>query len=350
MLEKYARTDAAHKASVGHFWGNILRAAETTPHQLEIVRGASGINHPVIGIGIDAQRKRLIVLTKEVNARAASLVQADIQLANPEMKVIVVRPVPVSIPSAYNAALRSGEDFKCVGDNVQEMWKHAVSVSPLDLVSAWEDAEHPRVAVTMVTALLESDSFDIQTDSKPQKIRTPSKSMKFLERIALQNPTQGDRDLGICPMPLYEFPVKDLSRLRDTEDVEHAKKVLIEQNSLQFFFPAPDMVALGLVDRMNPATTQMLIRSVRSVAGLGHPLGPAEIVRDHGSIGKIIDELQTRKLIVEGEVGLELSIEGHTVRQKVKFKPRESIISKLINRVSIRINLTELLSIGKKKN
>jgi hypothetical protein len=50
--------------------------------------------------------------------------------------------------------------------------------------------------------------------------------------------------------------------------------------------------------------------------------------------------------LVEGEIGYELTAEGQQQRAIVRFKPREALISKIINRISVKINLKSIVKIG----
>jgi hypothetical protein len=50
----------------------ILRAAETTPVEASEIRGASGLAHPVIAVGTDDIRRRLIVISGEADGALAS--------------------------------------------------------------------------------------------------------------------------------------------------------------------------------------------------------------------------------------------------------------------------------------
>jgi len=45
-------------------------------------------------------------------------------------------------------------------------------------------------------------------------------------------------------------------------------------------------------------------------------------------------------------LGYELTAEGEQQRSIVRFKPREGLISKLINRVSVKVNLKNIIKIG----
>ncbi len=77
----------------------------------------------------------------------------------------------------------------------------------------------------------------------------------------------------------------------------------------------------------------------------GHPYAKPEITHE-GSLLKIIDELQERNLVVEGESTFELSEKGTTIRQTVKYKPREGLVSKIVNRFKINIDLKSIFGIG----
>ena len=57
--------------------------------------------------------------------------------------------------------------------------------------------------------------------------------------------------------------------------------------------------------------------------------------------------LNENKLIVEGEMGLEISPAGEKLRANLRFKPREGLISKLLRNfnmdVKVHLTLKDLL-------
>ena len=53
---------------------------------------------------------------------------------------------------------------------------------------------------------------------------------------------------------------------------------------------------------------------------------------------QMIDELQEKGLLVEGEAGFELTEAGQSVRGVVKFRPREGFISKLLQRLNVTVS------------
>jgi hypothetical protein len=60
----------------------------------------------------------------------------------------------------------------------------------------------------------------------------------------------------------------------------------------------------------------------------------------------MIDVLRERNLLVDGEIGFELTPEGESIRRTIRFKPREGLLSKIINRFSFNIDLKDLFRSG----
>ena len=56
-------------------------------------------------------------------------------------------------------------------------------------------------------------------------------------------------------------------------------------------------------------------------------------------VGKVIEELQQAGYVAEGEVELTLTPQGQEARTKVKFKPREGFLSKLLASLKPIINI-----------
>src|SRR3954471_1358263 len=73
------------------FWNNFIRAVEAEPQAASVIAGASGINHPIIALGLDRGRQRLIIISGAESTQAASFAQADLQTVFKAIQVIVVR-------------------------------------------------------------------------------------------------------------------------------------------------------------------------------------------------------------------------------------------------------------------
>src|SRR5215831_7410860 len=79
------------------FWDGVLRVAGTEPRTAKEIGGASGVRHGALAIGVDDTEKRIVVISAEGEAYGAALAQADIQSATLDYRVIVVRPLIVSV-------------------------------------------------------------------------------------------------------------------------------------------------------------------------------------------------------------------------------------------------------------
>ncbi len=118
-----------------------------------------------------------------------------------------------------------------------------------------------------------------------------------------------------------------------------ARELLGEHDVLQYFFPAPDQLALGIIERASASPTD-IVDQIALAPSLGHPLGEMELVARGTSLPEIMDALKERGFVVDGEIAQELTAEGESRRASVRFTPKEGVISKLINRVSITIDIS----------
>src|SRR5262249_30071310 len=97
--------------------------------------------------------------------------------------------------------------------------------------------------------------------------------------------------------------------------------------------------ALGLIDRA-PTRPDELVERIRTAPALGHPLGSMELVAPQTQLTDVLDALKDRGLIVEGEVEQELTPDGESRRATVRFSPKEGVLSKVLNRVTVSVDLT----------
>ena len=79
------------------FWRSVLKAVEVEPRSAMSIQGASGFSHPVVAVGINEPRRRVILISGESDARSAALAYGDIQAAMPSLKVMIARPVAVNL-------------------------------------------------------------------------------------------------------------------------------------------------------------------------------------------------------------------------------------------------------------
>jgi hypothetical protein len=101
----------------------------------------------------------------------------------------------------------------------------------------------------------------------------------------------------------------------------------------QYFFPAPDHLALALIDRWRFATIPQVVDQMVRAPDVGHPFGPPELVGDYESFTDLIQELQQIGLVATIDGHLEITESGRAVRAVVQMQPREALASKLLNRM-----------------
>ncbi len=148
-----------------------------------------------------------------------------------------------------------------------------------------------------------------------------------------------DRQNGICPLPLYELTESDWELFlsgRRIDDVEERLKGL---GIFQYFFPPPDQIALGFADR-NSAPIRTIASAIELAPAMGHPLAESELV--HGLVDPlgIVEQLVDQGLLVEGEIGYEVTEDGTRQRTTVRFRPREGLISKILQRFNVKFEAT----------
>jgi hypothetical protein len=341
-----------------------MRAVEFEPRETTSVRGASGIQHPTIAVGVDEDRRRLIIISGNLDAYSASLAQSDIQANIPSVQVIMARPIAVNLPGLANTISgllgRSSMKLDELGEYLSRLSEY-LSASTKFLPNQEEEARRwfkPISEIINTAAPLNATAQILEIMGQLGKIRVETIEERSqasttenpvstkqvvlnLERLMSTDPTEGDRQLGICGVPLYGFSLSEVEIIQRGTDIEVIKDLLRRHDLLQYFFPAPDQLALGLVDRGATKVSE-LIDHLTQAPALGHPFGPPEIVPPATSFTKVIDTLKERKLLTEGEIGLEITPEGQSIRATVRFKPREGLLSKLINRFSFNIDLKDL--------
>lgn len=262
------------------FWRGIIRAAQAEPLEASDIQGASGFRHKVEAIGLDKSRHRLVIVSSESNARAAAFAQADLQSVFKSVQVIAVRRL---ISKSY----QSGNGEEKEGDSTLRG-----------------------------KGLSEGAKIDF--------------SMEELKA-------------GVCVVSIEEFLPDEIESICGVGDLEEIQGILRRHNILQYFFPAPDYMALGLIESGRMRFLPQLIDQLVRMPDLGHPFGPTELVPTLYSFTQMVKELQNLDLVKEGELGLEITDEGLKARSAVRGRPREGLLFKTLNQISASLYLKALL-------
>jgi hypothetical protein len=161
----------------------------------------------------------------------------------------------------------------------------------------------------------------------------PLASLRHIDNL------ETDRKNGICPLPLYEFSQNDWDLLAGGGHIDDVKQRLKSLGIFQYFFPAADQLALGLAERQLSGTRE-IIEMVERAPKLGHPFGDLELVKDRSSLPRMLEELKESGYIAEGEHGVEITPEGGVIRSTIKFRPRESVFQRVLNRLSMNVSVS----------
>lgn len=332
-----------------HFLPSLLRAAGTKPRDVTTVRGSSGVAHEFLAMGTDDDRGRLVLVSEVGDARSAALAQADVQAALSDLKVIVVRPILVSVgraieilASSVGAPVLTGDYIASLpstvrGDTQEEMdaaWLPLLGPS-LEAVGGWVQNARGMEAFRVRPHL-------IQAVEQLAKIRFRQDGDSFsIDLTGVLSDPDGidDTQLGICGVPVYEMTSEELETIHVGTDRDAIEGILSAHGVLQFFFPPADSMALGFIDRSAGSQTQ-IIEMVRESPSVGHPHGSLDLVPTGTALTEMIDALTERGLVIEGEIGHELTPDGEAARAAVRFKAREGLISKLVNRFNVKLDIT----------
>jgi hypothetical protein len=84
-----------------------------------------------------------------------------------------------------------------------------------------------------------------------------------------------------------------------------------------------------------------VLDTVHRAPHLGYPFGNPKLVGLR-HLDQVLGDLQQRGMVTEGSVGLEITHDGKKVRYEVTFKPREGVLSRLLNRISVTLSLKDL--------
>lgn len=328
----------------GDIWPAFGRAIGAEPREHKIIRGASGLDHAIEGIAVDDKGKRLIIVSAEPNPRTAAMVQVDIQATMPDVHVLMARPIAFDIGSiARSIALEIGQseidlkqladatsDLKVAfGDSVPPSIERVIGPIANTFRRLSLPPVHQWMAAIQQLALL--DWSFLRDAAETKNLIIPLHNLLTLDLMSF------DREVGICPVPLHDFSEVEWEALLSGRNIDDVLECLKRAEVLQYFFPPADQVALAVADRLPRSSPREIIEAVTMTPTMGHPFGKMEILDSNTQITDVVDGLRQLGLAVEGELGVEVTPSGISQRATVKFKPREGLISKVLNRISVNV-------------
>lgn len=331
-------------------WESFAKAIDVEPREYRIVTGISGLEHSTQMLGVDERRNRLVLVASEPNARMAALIQVDVQAAMPRMKVIVARPIFFDLgviarqifPSDTSAQLPASKAMSFLQrlNDIPEARRGKFVNRKLQpflpqIVRAFENVPIPTIPQI---ADLVQQAANLDWKNMTDAVQGNESVITFAGLRNVDN-LATDRKNGICPLPLYEFDEEAWGLLAGGGHTDDIRAFLKGMGIYQFFFPPPDQLALGIVDR-GLSDQKQIVRAIEAAPGIGRPFGDTELVTSHSSIAQLLEDLQSLGYVAEGEHGVEITPSGTTTRSAIKFRPRESLLQKLLNRFSMNLSIS----------
>jgi hypothetical protein len=182
-------------------WDHLLVALQTEPRQTNAVQGASGIEHQVLGIGVDDKAKRVVLVSAEHDARTSALIQADVQATIPDAKVLMLRPVAINLNAVATGLVQVFGDvqFDLSGltqeqDAINKFFSEKLNPVLEPFAGSLRQVQ-PQLLNQILGAIQQMVHFDFGSMAK---------GVISLKEFLSVDFTEMDRTLGICYMPLYE--------------------------------------------------------------------------------------------------------------------------------------------------
>jgi hypothetical protein len=319
-----------------HFWNSLIASVGAVPLTAKPLRGVTGHLHDALAIGIDTTQNRLIVVVSETDPKLSAFAQLDLQQAHPKENVLVVRPVAFSLSRlalAINQVLGSTSigkfnmpDFETVAGKAQatEIFSQAFSAIPT-LAKNIQLKMLPQI----LDVVQQLAKLRIHGDEVKELFAGPQEMNMDFSDLLNYDPVASDREYGICGVPLYAFDGREVESLCSGTDAGAIQEILRRHGVLEYFFPPADGLAISIADRQ-AVTATTLQSCLDSSTSIGHPLSSHEFLPATARFHETIDQLQARKFLVQGERTLEIGPEGTKIRESIKFKPREGLVSKII--------------------
>ncbi len=79
------------------FWSGFFKALGFEFKEIDSIQGKSGIDHKIIGLALNEERKTIVIVQNEQDARILSMAQVDIEVSHPGYNILMIRPIPINL-------------------------------------------------------------------------------------------------------------------------------------------------------------------------------------------------------------------------------------------------------------
>jgi hypothetical protein len=346
-------TTMDNESDTRQIWKSISLAIGAEMREATSIRGSSGQDHPVQAVAVDDKTSRVVIFSAEPSSRIAALMQADVQATLPGAHVLVARPVIFDLSEIARRVVEKSGDF-----DIQAIAAFFKQSNPRKAKRAQKSTNEmieakigPVIKPLVETASKVRLPFSVQVMDIVEQVTNLNWQSTFLAAPSMEgflgtllsvttlDSAAADRRLGICPIPLYDFSEADYELLLSGKSIEEVQARLKALGIYQYFFPAPDQLLLGLADN-NVTEDGSVVLAAEEAPTHGHPFGTPELFQDKATLLETLEELKGAGYMADAEIGLEITEKGRAVRQNIKIRPREGLISKISKIISVKVDLS----------
>ncbi len=159
-----------------------------------------------------------------------------------------------------------------------------------------------------------------------------------LNLISSSDNLAADRSQGVCPIPTYELTDSDWDLFQNRSNIDGVQERLKQLDIYQYFFPSSDKFALGMID-YRPSNEQDLAESIEKAKSTGHRFLGNDLIKEASDVSDVIGMLKELGYVAEGEMALQLTADGKSIRKELKFRPSESLFEKISKIMSVKLNI-----------
>src|SRR5258708_11578521 len=209
-------------------WKSISSALGTEMREATSIRGVSGQDHPVQAIAVDDKTKRVVIFSAEPSPRIAALMQVDVQGTMSDVHVLVARPVIWDLAEIGRRIVENIHNF-----DIQEIAGLINAASEPASKEILESKISPVIKPLIETATIVQLPASVQIVDVLQQLMSLDWNSSFVSSRPLESfltilfltttldSSAADRQLGICPIPLYDFSAADYELLLSGDPIHH---------------------------------------------------------------------------------------------------------------------------------
>ena len=202
-------TLSAKEVNNEHFWDHFMMALDVEPRDHTVIEGRSGVQHRLLGIGVNEKQRRLVLVSDTPSAEHAALMQVDVAATADDLNVVVARPAafdltgPItSIIGAYGSNIIDKKAINRFNSFSNQKDKDEVNANFAELFGAFMLNSSRSFKFTPLTPYSQFLQFVNQISlidfSSLKDIENASIDLLPFSKMDI---TKQDRDMGICPIP-----------------------------------------------------------------------------------------------------------------------------------------------------